>query len=370
MHNLYVSPQKIILFIVMVFLTATTSQLLNNQSFPIPDFKLPETKIEFVSEEDHDISKPEVTWSEVKIQTNGIDRKYGNIVGMHMVLSQNFFVKEEWWRERIEELLIAGKNANIYDRKTIVIFPEHVGTGLVFLDEKESFMDQKSIEKALAKKGENFTLKDLFYQKSEQMLDVYTRTFSDLAKQYKIPILAGSIVLPNPKLVKGSIVLEPNGPLYNVSIPFSADGKIMDPLIRKTILSDLEKTILESGDVNQDRVWVVPGWKVAVFLGQEVFNEGLYEKLKSRPLDGMVSPSIRYEGLSMENKNLNESNIWQKEGMPKFIKLTRAQDLLQVFMEGTLFNEEIKGQTFNLRDFSFEDRAQSTNVPTILNLYF
>ncbi len=370
MHNLYVPPYKITLFLISFGITYFSAQVLNDKSFPMPDFKLPESKIEISEEIDNSIQKPEVPWTEVKIQTNGTDRKYGNLVGFHTTIPPEFFVKEEWWKERIEELLLAGKNANIYDRKTIVIFPEHIGSGLVLLDEKENFMSQNSLAKALSKKGDSFDLKKLFYQKSERMLDVYIRTFSELAKQYKVPILGGSIILPNPKMVRGSIVLDPNGPLYNVSIPFSADGKVMDPLLKKTSLSDLEKEILEPGDTNQDRVWVVPGWKVAIFIGQEVFVENLYDRLKGRPLDGIVSPAIAYEDMVFGDKNLNDPNIWQNDGIPKFIKTTKAQDLVQVFSNGSMFERRYDGKTFNLRDFIHFDRASSTDAPVILNLYF
>lgn len=370
MHNLYVPPYKIFLFLISFALTYFAAKLLNDKTFPVPDFKFPETKIEVSEETDNQISKPEVSWTEIKIQTNGIDRKYGNLVGFHTIIPAEFFVKEEWWKERIEELLLAGKNANIYDKKTIVIFPEHIGSGLVLLDEKENFMGQNSLVKALSKKGESIDLKQLFYQKSERMLDVYVRTFSELAKQYKVPILGGSIILPNPKIIRGNIVLDPNGPLYNVSIPFSADGKVMDPMLKKTSLSDLEKEILEPGDSNQDRVWVVPGWKVAIFIGQEVFVENLYDRLKGRPLDGIVSPSIVYEGMVFGDKNLNDPNIWQTEGIPKYIKTTRAQDLVQVFSNGNFFEKQYDGKTFNLRDFIHFDRITSTESPVILNLYF
>ncbi|MDF3820702.1 hydrolase, carbon-nitrogen family protein [Leptospira sp. 96542] len=372
MHNLYIPPQKIILFIILLFVTTTTANFLKDQNFAIPEFSIPTPSItlSLPAEEDKEVTKPEVAWSDIKIRTNGADRKYGNIIGMQTVLRHTDFVKEEWWKERIEELLSKGKTANLYDRKTIIVFPEHVGSGLVFLDEKSRFIESRNLKNALETKGEQVSLKKLYYEKSERMLDVYVRTFSELSKKYNVPILAGTIVLPNPKIVKGSIVLDKEGPLYNVSIPFSADGRVMDLLVKKTTLSKEEEETYNAGEKNQDRVWVVPGWKVAVFIGQEVFDASLYDALKTRPLDGMVSPAAVHSDMKWNGTALDDLTVWKNEGMPKYIKTTKALDLVQVFLMGNFFENQWKARTFNVRDFVNEDTADSSEFPTILNLYF
>ncbi|PJZ47063.1 hydrolase, carbon-nitrogen family protein [Leptospira brenneri] len=381
MHNLYVPPYKILLFIVLFGFGFFSASILKDNQTTLPKFDIPkpdlsiDLKFDFdfnfsKPEVDEEITKPTVSWKEVTIQTNGTDRKYGNLVGIQLVLKPEDFVKEEWWRERIEETLSKGKSSGIFDRKTIVIFPEHTGTGLLYLDEKSRFLNADSLDLALKTKGENFTVSDLIYLKAEKMVEVYVRTFSELAKQYNVPILGGTIVLPNPKIIKGSLVIDPKGPLYNVAIPFSADGKLMDPLVKKSILTEDESTILTPGEPTQDRVWIVPGWKVAIFIGQEVFDVNLYNRLVGKPIDGLISPSASYPNMKWQNFDLEENQIWKQEGMAKYIKSTKAQDLVQVFMSGHLYGKTWKGKTFNLRDFSNEDQVESVESPTILNLYF
>ncbi|MCW7468953.1 carbon-nitrogen hydrolase family protein [Leptospira kanakyensis] len=381
MHNLYVPPYKILLFIVLFGFGFFSASLLKNDQTNLPKFDIPKPDISFdfninldfnfsKPEVDEEITKPTVPWTEVSIQTNGTDRKYGNLVGIQLVLKPEDFVKEDWWKERIEETLNKGKSSGIFDRKTIVIFPEHTGTGLLYLDEKSRFINADSLESALKTKGENFTVSDLFYLKAEKMADVYVRVFSALAKQYNVPILAGTIILPNPKIIKGNLVLDPKGPLYNVAIPFSADGKLMDPLVKKSVLTEEEVSILTPGEPTQDRVWIVPGWKVAIFIGQDVFDSNLYNRLVGKPIDGLISPSASYPNIKWQNLDLEDSNVWKREGMAKYIKSTKAQDLVQVFMSGHLYGKSWAGKTFNLRDFSNEDQVESVESPTILNLYF
>lgn len=383
MHNLYVPPHKILLFILLFGIGFGSATYLkeHESTVPIPKLEMPKTDFSFnfdfnlnfdfsKPEVDEEIQKPNKTWNEVSIQTNGTDRKYGNLVGIQLVLKPEDFVKEEWWKERIEETLIQGKKSGIFDRKTIVIFPEHLGSGLIFLNEKSKFLNSDSLSDALKTKGDNFTLNDLLLSKANIMADVYVRTFSSLAKDYNVPILGGTIVLPNPKIVKGNLVLDPTGPLYNVAIPFSADGKLMEPIVKKSILSEEEQKVYAAGDTNQDRIWIVPGWKVAVFIGQEVFDSSIYTRLTGKAIDGLISPSAVFPNMKWSGKDLSDMNVWKQDGMSKYIKTTRAQDLVQVFLSGHLFENHWNGKTFNLRDFTFEDEVISVESPTILNLYF
>ncbi|EOQ96177.1 hydrolase, carbon-nitrogen family [Leptospira wolbachii serovar Codice str. CDC] len=379
MHNLYVPPYKILLFIILFGFGFFSASFLKDDQTTLPKFDIPKPDISFdfkfdfnfsKPEVDEDISKPTKSWNDVAIQTNGTDRKYGNLVGIQLVLQPEDFVKEEWWRERIEETFKKGKVAGIFDRKTIVILPEHTGTGLLFLDEKSKFLNADSLELALKSKGETFTVSDLFYLKAEKMAEVYVRTFSELAKEYNVPVLAGTIILPNPKIVKGSLVLDPKGPLYNVAVPFSADGKLMDPLVKKSLLTEEELKFLSAGEIAQDRVWVVPGWKVAILIGQEVFDINIYNRLVGKPIDGLISPSATYPNMKWQSLDLEDPNVWKQEGMAKYIKSTKAQDLVQVFLAGHLYGKNWNGKTFNLRDFANEDQVGSVESPTILNLYF
>lgn len=394
MHNLYVPPIKIVFFLFLLILTGFSAKFLRQSDVPLPKFEMKIVSTEPVQEAE--VERPQLTWSSIPIKTNGTDRKYGNIVSMQVFLRSEDFAKAEWWSERIEELVRAGKTANIYDRKTIIIFPEHVGTGLVLLDEKEAVFESenwKSAMDVIVKKYESEIAPFLdvskkpaakweavFRYKSQKMADVYTQTFSKLAKENNTPILGGSIILPSPKVVKGSLVIDQNGPLYNVSIPFSADGKVMDPLVRKTLVTEDESLLIDAGEISQDRTWIVPGWKVGVFLGQEVFNSALYERLKGKPLDGLVSPAVSFPNLSKTNLksfinddsflSLSENEIWEKFGLTKFIKTTRAVESVQVFLHGNFFEARTSGRTYNVRDFVNFDSVDSDSEPRILNLYF
>jgi len=335
------------------------------------------------------------TWTEPFLRTNGEDRKYGNLVGMQTYMHLTDFARMEVYEKRIRELLQKGKSSNIFDRKTIVIFPEHIGTGLFLLEEKAPAFETNSLEDLASYLQKKYSEElpqfpphpqakkpiwdSLLRRKSAKMAEAYQSVFSKLAKEFNVPIFAGSILLPGPKLVRGSLQVDTKAPLYNVAVVFGTDGRPMEPLVKKTVLSTWEESLAEPGDPNQNRVRVVPGWKVGIFVGEEVFSETLYDKLKGRPMDGIVACGFSAPSQSAKDlqryitepmASAEEKEIWKMQGIFRFVKKTRAQDIVQVFSGGSLWGNATKIPSFNVRDFQFWDGASSDQKPQILNLYF
>lgn len=416
MHNISVSFSRLFVFILVLFGSWYGSKILekDQQNTPIPTPELvkfqleipkfslfktnPNPEIEF-SQTDKPIEDLEVqeaipTWNRVVIQTNGTNRKYGNLIAIQPKFFFSDFSNETTIAKRLKEIMEQGKVNSLYDRKTIVVMPEHIGSGLVFLDEKQNtfksmsfnaliqFLNNKyKSELSSISSNSKISRNDIdkvFRLKAQRMSEAYVSLFSKLSKEYSVPIFAGSIILPGPKISNGKISIDTTAPLYNIAVVFGADGRVMEPLVKKTILSEEESLILEKGDVNQNRVWIVPGWKVGVFLGEEVFSEVLFDKLKSRPLDGIVvagfsNPLGSPKALSRflpEPVNLdNETEIWLRYGALKYIQNTKAQDLVQAFASFSVWGQNTRAQSFNVRDFLNQDRANSES-PTIMNLYF
>ncbi len=72
---------------------------------------------------------------------------------------------------------------------------------------------------------ENEFVETVYQMKAWQMAYKYQSIFSRLAKEYRVSIVAGSIVLPNPKVIEGNIT-PTDGPLRNVSFYFHSDGRV------------------------------------------------------------------------------------------------------------------------------------------------
>ncbi len=189
------------------------------------------------------------------IQTMGNDVGKGNTICVQPYMTAINYANEPTFRETILPYLIAARNKQLLNSKTLVVLPENIGNWLIAYEEKESLYKKNTVEEAMnsiiagnifkfsiayfkGPSGGNKKNYALFEMKAKQIVEVYNRVFSNLAKEFKITIAAGSIVLPNPSISSdGSIKLN-KGKLYHISAVFNPDGKIVTPLEKK--IFDLE----------------------------------------------------------------------------------------------------------------------------------
>ncbi|WP_334079189.1 carbon-nitrogen hydrolase family protein [Microbulbifer sp. M83] len=133
--------------------------------------------------------------------------------------------------------------------RTVVVFPEHIGTWLVAsgeglltfraggtasamvwaaLGNLPTFSSALYREVAAGDTADPFAAA-LFNAKAEVMASEYQEVFSGLATKFGVTVVAGSIVLPDPA-VDGQSIQPGDGPLYNSSFVFDAGGDIHGPV--------------------------------------------------------------------------------------------------------------------------------------------
>ena len=108
-------------------------------------------------------------------------------------------------------------NIDLLNEKTVVVFPEYIGTWLVAYEQKESLYQEPNIEAAMKAlvmtnifkfTAEWLTAPDVkdktkyaaLAMKGKQAGLIYQEVFSALAQEFKVTIAAGSIVLPEPSV--------------------------------------------------------------------------------------------------------------------------------------------------------------------------
>ena len=72
----------------------------------------------------------------------------------------------------------------------------------------------------------------LFRMKAREMAAVYQATFAALARDFGVTIVAGSILLPAPRISNGALEIG-KGRLYNVTAVYGPDGRAHDQLTHK-----------------------------------------------------------------------------------------------------------------------------------------
>lgn len=352
-------------------------------------------EVEFLSDKDY--SK---LWTEppIYISSIGYNRKLGNIVGIQPFMVPADYSSEERFYRKLESYILEAQRNGFLNDQTIVVFPEHIGTPLVLLDEEKSVYYQNDLQaviKILTKnffyvaskksKNDSSLIQKLFIYKSKTMKQVYTKVFSQLSKFYNLTILAGSILLPNPKLENSEILIE-GEELKNASFIF-AYGKALPLVTYKHHLASFEEIARTTTNVDLP-IYQIPNINLSFLV--LLSNDSLYNQSYSTNVDIILAPSAVYEkqkvlwqdpaisdtlkgdrSLFTENdKNLSQVELWNKFGLAgKFPYLTN-KIYLQVFLRGEFFGYKFIGDSSLGYRYIKTETVPTEFLTAILNIYF
>jgi predicted amidohydrolase len=378
MHSIYLSISKI------VFLVITAVASFYSASFL--------TSLELSKK---DIDEARNGRPEISIEINGTNRRYGNIVAFQTFLIPINFATTEIYYETLKHYLKKAQDNGFLDSKTLVVFPEHIGSGLVYLNEKRPAFKANSISQSFryigfynyneysefAKKSEseNKEIQAIFNLKAESMAKNYQMVFSKLAKEFAVTILAGSIILPNPEIKNNQLEIS-TGDLYNTSVVFMSNGELAPILVKKISLNSIESKFIKKGDINQERILSVPGWKIAIMIGEDSLFKENYTEINSKQVDAIINPSFSINPIEMptsdeqkilqsyESKETND--IWFYNGANEKIKNTKAIEAIQVFFRGEIFDFDLNGLSYTNRESKYINRVKEDQKAVLLNLYF
>ena len=144
-------------------------------------------------------------------------------------------------RLKLAAALDKARDAGLLGPDTLVALPEHIGTWLLARGEKVEFYQARNrqevrdwlllgnpllaIEALLLNLDADRLDEALLRMKAEQMAEDYQQLFAGLAREYRVTLLAGSILLPEPRVADGRLH-SGEGPLRNLSLVFSPQGEI------------------------------------------------------------------------------------------------------------------------------------------------
>lgn len=145
-------------------------------------------------------------------------------------------------RLKLAAALDNARDAGLLGPGTLVALPEHIGTWLLARGEKVEFYQARNRQevrdwlllgnpllaiRVLLRNLDAERLDEaLLRMKAEQMAEDYQQLFGGLAREYRITLLAGSILLPEPRVEDGRLH-SGEGPLRNLSLVFSPQGEIL-----------------------------------------------------------------------------------------------------------------------------------------------
>ncbi len=336
----------------------------------------------------------------------GYNRKLGNVVGIQPFLYPADYSTPERLYRKLELYLDKAKQSGYLKPGTLVVFPEHIGSLLFMIHEKETLYREKELEsmKSLliysnfhkfiwnflaSGWGGEKSFRSIYLMKAETVKNAYVSVFSKLALFYRVNILAGSIILPSPQVVNGNIAIS-GSDLQNASFFFNSNGELENYTFKKKFLYSFEENTLQSDRNSIDLVndpKNLPFTFTVLISKDSLFND-MYS-VNAKNVDIIISPSMllseekilwqdpaisdtfrRDRSLFMESdKSASKWELWNKFGLAgKFPNLT-SKSYLQVFLRGEFLEYKPIGQSSTgLRYYKTEMVDEKTNS-SIINLW-
>lgn len=334
----------------------------------------------------------------------GADSGKGNIIGMQPFLTPANYASASNFKSILRVYFETLKKEQKLNSKSVIVLPEYIGTWLVAANEKREIYKQTTVDAAMTslvitnlyKFIANYfhaPAKDkvkyaLFSMKAKQMCAIYQETFSQLAREYRCTIVAGSIALPDVSIGKdGCLEITSGGPIYNTAVVFGMDGKIIPPLVKKIFPVNDEQEFSACGNTDQRPVYKTPAGKMALLICADSWFPDAYSTIAGKA-DFVVIPSLGgtdavwnapwngYNGFRAPRdvdtslyKNISEGDAWIKYSMGKRAPQSKIHYGMNVFFTGDLWDMKPEGRVLLLSNDSLTVLPPAVRQSRIVNLY-
>ncbi len=338
-------------------------------------------------------------------ESYGTNAGKGNILALAPYLHTYDFSSEEAFYNMMHYYLSLVQQKKLLNDSTVVVLPEYIGTWLVAVNEKAGVYKDTSLTDAmksmvysnLGKFGWAYLFtvakeknkEAVFKMKAPKMLDIYQRTFSALAKEFGITIVAGSIVLPDPSVQKGKIEIHKGGALFNCSAVFDKNGNVMAPLTIKRFPIEEEKSFT-AGAVKEDiPVYKTPSGNLVVLICADAWYPECFKAISNKKIDLLAIPSFVSGNNTMQEKwhgysgaptpadvdkgdmeQITEQEAWMKYSAQRVASMQGLQVGMHVFLRGDWWNMGSDGNTILSRNKDLQlTKTPEEKTGTLVNYW-
>ncbi len=310
-----------------------------------------------------------------EITSAGADTGHGNLLAVQPYMLPEDYASAGRLCEKLSGYLEAARQSGWINARTIAVLPEYIGTWLVAAGENVKVYQADRIESAmrllalrhispflkafLSSREKDRVTASLFRMRAGQMARDYTQVFSGLARQFGITLVAGSILLPSPRVTDGQVTAG-NGPIYNVSAVFKPDGQAHLTLAFKEFPIDSELPFIKPWMPDPGvtaPVFETPAGRLGVLVCADSWYPEAYARLKKGGVEVVAVPSFAtgngqwqipwggYNGaLTPEDVDpgdagrLTEGQAWQKYALAGRLAQSGAFAGANVFLHGALWD--------------------------------
>lgn len=307
----------------------------------------------------------------------------GNLLGIQPELFPADYQSLERLHLKLSAYLQKAREMGLINDKTIVVLPEHIGTWLMLVGEKDELYQATHLKDAMnwlsisnpvpflrawiSATGDNRMDDAYLRMKAPGMARDYQVLFGGLAKEFGVTLVAGSIALPNPTVSQGQLQVG-HGALYNVSLVFAADGLPLGQPQRQLYPIYDERGFIEPGDENVVSVVDTPAGRLGILIGSDSWYPDNYRKLNEqsaqliavpayvtgrdtweRPWRGFKSVSTPSE-VSLKPEETSEGEAWRRLTLISQPPISQATAGMSVFLRGQFWDLGSAGQSFLSRN--------------------
>ncbi|MFL1524824.1 carbon-nitrogen hydrolase family protein [Pseudomonas sp. O230] len=313
----------------------------------------------------------------------GLPADRGNLLGIQPELFPTDYQSPERLHRKLAAYLQKAQEQGLLNEKTIVVLPEHVGTWLMVSGEKDELYQATTLKEAMnwlavsnplkfiraliSAKGDNRLDDAHLRMKAKSMAKDYQALFGGLAKEFHVTLVAGSIVLPAPSIIDGTLKIG-SGALYNSSVVFGRDGlPIGQPQRQMHPIFD-EKDVIEANGEHTLNVVDTPAGRLGVLIGSDSWYPDNYRKLDNQGAQLVAVPAFvigrgtwdkpwrGYKGLStpgsvsLKAGELSEGQAWHRLTLTAQPPSSQAIAGMSVFLRGQFWDQGSAGQSFLSRN--------------------
>ncbi|MCJ8170801.1 carbon-nitrogen hydrolase family protein [Atopomonas sediminilitoris] len=331
----------------------------------------------------------------------GSDQGRGNLLGIEPRLYPGDYQSAGRLYLKLQGHLREAHRNGLLNDKTVVVFPEHIGTWLVAANAKPHVYSADTllaathwliasrpfdyIEALWSSQAIDRSKAAVFKMHAQYMAENYQQVFASLASEFNVTVVAGSILLPNPSLVDGQL-LPGDGPLYNVTLTFDREGRPLGLPQRKVFPIDSELDFTEPGQASQFGVLQTPAGRLGVLLGADSLQESNYAPLALGSSQLLVVPAFLrgtgqwhalWEGLdgslpgddTPEPGELTEEQAWHQLALGGQIGKSGAVAGMTVFSRGQLWDLDTDGRSFIALPGQPVQGVDDGKIAKLLNLW-
>jgi predicted amidohydrolase len=236
----------------------------------------------------------------------GVDRGNGNLLGVQPSLTALDYATPERLDAKLRAWLDAAKMQELLGPRTVVVFPEYMGTWLVAVDEGPDVVEASSISDALTALAAAHPVELVaalatapaddgmayaaFATKAKRMAEVHEQIFSSIARDYGVTVTGASTLLPRPRVHDGHIVIGEGEPLRNVVFTFRPDGTLDDHVVQKSFPTASELPFVEPAPVDELPVLDTPAGKLGVLICADSWYPEPYARLEELGAEVLAVP--------------------------------------------------------------------------------